>query len=209
MGHRNVAEDRIMKSLFLSPDVCTIEGFLSPAECESLVDASEGASYEAATVDTRGGPRMLGNLRNNDRVTTDDPVRAEWLWQRLRTAFPLEHRGAFRAVGVNERLRFYRYGPGQKFDWHRDGTFPRGDGATSRFTFMVYLNEACEGGETLFRDLPIYGDDGRSYPSELAVRPRTGMALLFHHPLMHKGDTVREGVKYVLRTDVMYRLIIR
>ena len=201
-----------MKSLFLSPDVCTVEGFLSPEECRSLVDASEGASYEAATVDTAAGGIMMTGLRNNDRLTVDDPARAAWLWDRLRTAFPTEHRGPFQAtyaaIGVNERLRFYRYKPGQKFDWHTDGYYEREDGARSRFTFMIYLNEECEGGETLFRGLPVEDGEGRSFPGELAVKPRTGMALLFYHHLDHKGDTVRDGVKYVLRTDVMYRPVI-
>jgi hypothetical protein len=31
------------------------------------------------------------------------------------------------------------------------------------------------------------------------------MALLFHHPILHRGDPVAVGRKYVLRTDVMYR----
>lgn len=31
------------------------------------------------------------------------------------------------------------------------------------------------------------------------------MALLFQHPIMHRGDPVTKGRKYVLRTDVMYR----
>jgi hypothetical protein len=30
------------------------------------------------------------------------------------------------------------------------------------------------------------------------------MALLFHHPISHRGDPVIAGRKYVLRTDVMY-----
>ena len=42
----------------------------------------------------------------------------------------------------------------------------------------------------------------------LRVRPKAGMALLFRHDevLLHTGDVVSRGKKYVLRTDVMYRL---
>jgi len=32
------------------------------------------------------------------------------------------------------------------------------------------------------------------------------MALWFLHALPHEGATVSKGVKYVLRTDIMYRL---
>jgi hypothetical protein len=36
------------------------------------------------------------------------------------------------------------------------------------------------------------------------VIPTKGMALLFHHQIMHRGDPVTAGRKCVLRTDVMY-----
>jgi hypothetical protein len=32
------------------------------------------------------------------------------------------------------------------------------------------------------------------------------MALIFYHKLYHEGSEVLTGIKYVLRTDVMYRL---
>ena len=32
------------------------------------------------------------------------------------------------------------------------------------------------------------------------------MALIFLHSLYHEGNEVTQGVKYVLRSDVMYRL---
>ena len=41
-------------------------------------------------------------------------------------------------------------------------------------------------------------------PDQISVAPRRGMALVFHHPQLHEGAVIEEGVKYVLRTDVMY-----
>lgn len=38
------------------------------------------------------------------------------------------------------------------------------------------------------------------------VVPKEGMALLFLHQLRHTGAEVHSGVKYVLRSDVMYSL---
>jgi predicted 2-oxoglutarate/Fe(II)-dependent dioxygenase YbiX len=103
--------------------------------------------------------------------------------------------------GLNERLRFYRYDEGQKFDWHRDGYYESPSGKRSFLTFMIYLNDGSDGGETLFTKL------GGLYLSEddLSVKPRRGMALLFDHRILHTGSTVTRGRKYVLRTDVMYR----
>jgi hypothetical protein len=58
---------------------------------------------------------------------------------------------------------------------------------------MVYLNDDFEGGTTDFRD----GD---------VIAPKRGMALLFEHRLIHQGAPVTRGKKYVMRTDVMYRM---
>jgi hypothetical protein len=41
----------------------------------------------------------------------------------------------------------------------------------------------------------------------LRITPAKGMGLLFHHPILHRGDPVTTGHKYVLRTDVMYRRV--
>ncbi len=121
----------------------------------------------------------------------DDPERAKRLWERVREHVPAERDGA-RAVGLNERFRFYRYEPGEYFKWHFDGAFERSPVERSLLTLMVYLNEDCEGGATQFYD---FGD----------VVPRTGMALFFEHDVYHQGAPVTSGRKYVARTDVMYR----
>lgn len=68
-------------------------------------------------------------------------------------------------------------------------------------TFMVYLNDDFEGGATSFSQVdygvPSIGD-------MLRITPVKGMALLSQHPILHRGDAVTAGRKYVLRTDVMY-----
>ena len=39
----------------------------------------------------------------------------------------------------------------------------------------------------------------------MALRiPRTGMALLFQHMLLHSGERVVSGIKYVLRSDILF-----
>ena len=97
-------------------------------------------------------------------------------------------------VGANERFRCYRYKRGMRFAMHSDGAFYRSEREQSWYTLMVYLNEEFEGGNTTFFVEP-----------EVSIRPRTGMALLFQHPIVHEGSEVTSGVKYVVRTDLMYR----
>ena len=138
-------------------------------------------------------------------MITDDIAQAHHLWQRLEKVFPSIYRNRYEAVGLNERFRFYRYGPGQVFKWHRDGAYALDNGDESLFTFMIYLNEECEGGETMFRGLPLGYIGNEQAPQEIAVKPKTGTALLFAHLLDHTGALVTKGVKYVVRSDVMYQ----
>lgn len=71
---------------------------------------------------------------------------------------------------------------------------------------MLYLNEGCVGGETLFMETDYIGADSMNSPDVThEIKPTMGMALIFLHGLLHKGDMVREGVKYVLRSDIMFK----
>ena len=103
------------------------------------------------------------------------------------------HDGAWRFHAVNERFRFYKYEPGQRFKLHHDGCFARSDDEASFLTFMIYLNEPEDGGETSFPEL------------DLLVPAKTGHALFFQHSLLHEGTELKAGLKYVLRSDLMYR----
>lgn len=185
---------------WLARDVGTIAGFLSSDESDAFVRLSETAGYEEAPVTTAAGMVMIKDLRNNDRAMLDDAAEAERLWVRLRPFVPPRFKKKWHPVGINERIRFYRYDVGQQFDWHRDGYFERENGERSFFTFMVYLNDDFAGGETSFAELTRFG----GYSDTIAVTPRKGMALIFHHPIPHKGQPVASGRKYVLRSDVMF-----
>jgi predicted 2-oxoglutarate/Fe(II)-dependent dioxygenase YbiX len=177
--------------------VVEICGLLSPARCEVLIAHAESIGFDEATINTSAGHVLKKDVRNNDRVISDDAGLASELWSRARdyVAVTFKQRTV---IGLNERLRFYRYGPGQKFDWHQDGCFERDNGERSQFTFMVYLNDGYAGGGTSFAD-----PHGRLF-EPFTVTPKRGSALLFYHHLDHRGDEVTAGQKYVLRTDVMY-----
>lgn len=184
-------------------DIFVIHEFLTPAECQYYIIGSESAGYGDAPITTASGFVMRKDIRNNDRAMIDDPALAAELFGRLRPFLPSNFR-EWLPVGVNERFRYYRYTAGQKFDWHFDGAFARENGEMSKYTFMIYLNDECTGGETLF-NLNKYGPV-RDSDASLRVKLTTGMALLFRHDVLHTGDVVLSGTKYVLRTDVMYRV---
>jgi hypothetical protein len=175
----------------LSDDIFLIDNFLSPTEAQLWIDATEAMGYTAAPVTTARGPVMRPDIRNNRRIMLDTPDRAEALWHRAAPLMP--DRTSWRPSGLNERLRFYRYDPGQRFAPHFDGYFARSSDERSFLTFIVYLNDGFEGGQTRFEGV--------------TVKPRIGTALCFRHHLLHEGAPVLEGRKYVLRSDVMYRRI--
>ena len=41
------------------------------------------------------------------------------------------------------------------------------------------------------------------------VTPKQGTALVFNHDTLHEGLPVTEGIKYIIRTEIMYRRVDR
>jgi predicted 2-oxoglutarate/Fe(II)-dependent dioxygenase YbiX len=166
-----------------------IPNLLTEEECQRQIDASERNGYLDAPVTTAAGPKMLPEIRNNTRYMVDFPDLSAALWLRIQP-YAMEVPG-WEAIGLNERLRYYRYDRGQYFAPHCDGAFVRNSNERSMVTVLIYLNEDFEGGETIVEGIPVV--------------PRTGQALLFFHPVLHEGATILRGRKYVLRTDILYR----
>ena len=175
------------------PVLALVQDVLTPAECHAEIARIEASDPSVATINAGGGRMVLNTrVRNNDRVIFEDVPLAARLFERMRSAIP-DVREGWNACGLNERFRAYRYARGQRFAPHFDGSFVRNDEEQSLITVIIYLNEGCGGGETAFGDL------------EYVVTPNAGMALLFEHMVLHEGCEVTSGLKYVLRTDVMYR----
>ncbi len=178
-----------MQYTVVSTGIFTISDYLSLEECAELIRVSEQKAFEAAPIITPSGSKVESNTRNNDRLVFDDYALASKLWERSKPHIPHAF-GRRTAIGLNERFRLYRYTPGQKFSWHADVPFQRQNGEISLLTFMVYLNDGYEGGATRFESTKVTG--------------KPGMALVFQHGLVHEGSEVTHGVKYVLRSDVMF-----
>lgn len=186
---------KLMERVEVGNGIICIRNVLSAAECKALVARAESVGFEPATINTRSGAKRDERTRDNHRVIVDDADLALDLWQRIAGHVPVIRAGR-QVVGLNERFRIYRYHSGQKFDWHVDAPFRRGNGEMSLYTFMIYLNEGYRGGATAFH-------------GSAEVIGERGMALLFEHGLMHQGAEVTHGVKYALRSDVMYGAVGR
>lgn len=157
--------------------------------------AASDWGYELAPLNAGDTAMFHTEIRNNGRVLWDDKAFANNLYHRVRTHLPAKLEGR-PLLGLNERVRFYRYQQGESFAPHHDFPFERNAAESSALTLMIYLNEGFTGGSTdFFRD-----DQTRL----ISVQPRTGMGLVFRHEILHAGTPVTAGRKYVLRTDVMY-----
>ncbi|KAI9916644.1 hypothetical protein PsorP6_016886 [Peronosclerospora sorghi] len=179
--------------------IFAVPTFLSLSECQRVTSFATAQGFERVT---QRASREFA-FRDNDRLCLRMPGFAELLWQRLAPHVPATC-DTMHAMGLNPSMRFYRYQTGQRFGCHVDQSdVDPVTGYHSRFTVLVYLNDArdsdLQGGETLF------------YATErdvvLEVTPETGLALVHGHGercLLHEGAQVRQGTKYLLRTDIMY-----
>lgn len=74
--------------------------------------------------------------------------------------------------------------------------------AMTRITILIYLSN-CQGGGTRFQ-VP-----NKNQNKDIVFAPQVGHMLLHLHGddcLPHQGDVVEGGIKYVLRTDLVYSI---
>jgi hypothetical protein len=199
-------------------------------------DSKSGSSWRPALVNVGQGYEVLvADYRNSDRIIWDNQEIVDRLWSRLVAVPEIAHdlsgfneadlggytgrvKNGTRMKGadwdfwrVNKRLRFLKYGAGQFFRPHCDGPYgeqgPDGEVLRTHFTVHLYLNDSKKevpgatlaGGATSF----LSGDETRKFD----VDPRAGRVLIFQHKkLYHSGDDVTAGIKYTVRTDIMYKL---
>ncbi|KAI9172923.1 hypothetical protein H9P43_007054 [Blastocladiella emersonii ATCC 22665] len=186
----------------LPDQLYTLDGALSPTDCAALVAAAETYGFAPAEKSLR--PRKGFAFRDSGRIALDPhPDLAARLWRQLAGVLPAFPEGT--PVGMNTNIRLYKYGRGQSFGQHYDESV-RVAGGRTEFTLLVYLSGGGEGeddevggGETVFYE-------GRR-KVVAAVAPVRGRALIHRHGdacLLHEGAAVTKGVKYLLRSDLVF-----
>ncbi len=181
-GHLDLARDLVW----------TVPNALSAERCADYIARFDRSIAEQAPVITAEGVAVDLAVRNNKRVMWDSAEEANALVDLLGDAVPAQWKTE-RRIGGNPRLRLYRYEPGEHHSAHWDTVVELADGVASRITLVFYLNDDFAGGETEFPEL------------KRTIRPVRGTALLFQHRVLHAALGVTSGVKYALRTDVLYR----
>ncbi|KAI9155599.1 oxidoreductase [Paramyrothecium foliicola] len=201
------------------PNLSLMRDVLSPDECLSIVASMEKIGFlpDSPLRDDGAGSSILAH----NVYWMIDQAFHDKLWDRVKAFVPADVSGK-KARGINRRFRVYRYVPGAEYRCHFDGAWPPSGlhpktGAymydssppeakqSSLFTFLVYLNDDFEGGETTFFTPSLREGVMNAYP----VRPIAGSIALFPHgdskgALLHEGTGVRSGAKYIIRSDVEY-----
>lgn len=181
--------------------IIQLRNFLSKAECTALIERLESEGFREQFSGDRD--RVV-----RARCVYEDRELAQSYWERIQSHVPdlsdtytdgfspYPHLHAplknFQSCGLNEVLRCYKYLPGEQFRRHEDFAFEWSETRRTFYTVLFYLNDAYTGGETTF--------------DHTMVTPETGLAVIFPHELYHCGNRVETGVKYALRSDVIFEV---
>ncbi|TFK72277.1 hypothetical protein BDN72DRAFT_876579 [Pluteus cervinus] len=199
-----------------------LDNVFTAEECAALIRLAESdAKWEQAALHYGLGPEekyVDTAYRNSDRILRWDQGAADMMLEKLKPYVPelWEIRsgdkyegvvsasnkvlGTWKLVAVNERLSFLKYGPGHYFKGHCDGQPTLPDGRKARVTIQIYLNEeGLEGGATR-----IWDSRQKNY---IDVNPKLGRVLVFQQRgIWHSGEEVTKGLKYTIRSDLLFRV---
>eukprot|EP01090_Pellita_catalonica_P002712 TRINITY_DN12288_c0_g1_i1.p1 TRINITY_DN12288_c0_g1~~TRINITY_DN12288_c0_g1_i1.p1 ORF type:complete len:271 (-),score=38.06 TRINITY_DN12288_c0_g1_i1:198-986(-) len=189
-----------------------LENVFSRRECQKIIAATEKIGYGHLG---RGGTGRA--YRGNHRLQIDDTHEnlAKIIWARIKKFIPeaetIAGEGDFVFDHVNSRYRFAKYFAGQGFALHKDKPTIYGNDFCSIYTVNIYLNDLTpeQKGLTRFFEKMLVNKDTTPIASAGGV---AGGILIFKQSLapfspIHDGDQVMSGLKYLMRTDIIYRVV--
>jgi prolyl 4-hydroxylase len=193
------AHDRDVEIVFTlrNPNVAVIDGLLSDAECDKLVQLCGGRMKSSEVVDRKSGGSYQSNVRKSEgcHFNRGENAVVQRLEQRIAALTKVP-------VDCGEPLQMLHYGVGGEYLAHQDFFDPADPGSQvltrvggQRIaTLVIYLNNVPEGGATDFPEL------------ELSVKPRKGSGVYFEYlnaagqldaRCLHAGTPVARGDKWI------------
>jgi prolyl 4-hydroxylase len=176
----------------MQTDIIEIEDFLSQEECEHLIREIDLNNQPSQVSENYGSNVTSYRTSSTSNLSPHD--------QRVAT---IKNRIAVylnAPINNGEPLQGQRYQPGQYFKQHND-SFHGGSYETEclssgnrTHTFMLYLNDVEEGGETAFINL------------NKKIKPKAGKAVVWTNlkngsvddTFLHEGCEVKLGTKYII-----------
>jgi len=173
-----------------APEIRHFPALFSPTECAYLIEVARPILQPSVVVDPRTGQLVPNPVRTSKGAAfpfTDENPAIHALNRRLAAASGTD-------VRAGEPLQVLSYAPGQQYHEHNDALPGVAPDQQRVLTFLVYLDEDYDGGETSF---PAIGLD---------VRGKTGDGLLFRNAsgdgapdprAIHAGLPVTRGMKHL------------
>lgn len=176
------------------------EGFLTRKECRVILEELEFALWRDNQVVNLDEHGELTSFTSDRRIS--EGTNAEWFSPRLLTRLGRIEQRLLDEFGVEPRFleswQAVRYRPGGKFSIHHDGgVFGQEPAGERVLTFLIYLREPKEGGETYFPE------------RDLVLRPLAGTLAVWNNLLpdgsrnddfRHAATPVHRGRKVILTT---------
>jgi prolyl 4-hydroxylase len=186
--------EKDMTILSWSPRVFLYHNFLTPEECQKIIDMGKDHLVRSQVVGKNASKTIEDRSSYGAWIPYED---SEWIDKKISavTHMPVESM---------EQLHLLRYNPTQQYkphyDWFRrdlseDQERTIVERGQRLATFITYLNEVEEGGETIFPKI------------NLKVKPKRGEGLLFYNLLphgetdsnaLHGGLPVIKGEKFIV-----------
>ncbi|KAF0821758.1 2OG-Fe(II) oxygenase [Cytobacillus firmus] len=188
------ARDRDVKMLSRNekPFVLHLDSVLGSEECDGLISLSRSRLQPSRVEDTGSGEERAGSGRTSRSMAFR--IRENELVERIEmriadlTGYPAEN---------GEGLQILNYGLGEEYKPHFDFFPPHmvdaGKGGQRVGTFLIYLNDVAEGGETVFSK------------AGFSIVPKKGSAIYFHYAnehgqldrlSVHSSVPVKKGEKW-------------
>jgi hypothetical protein len=160
-------------------------GLISPTVCRSYIERSQQARWFKSNI-SELNPSYS---REQSPINIDTNA----LFAAVRPLAPPVIDDLEIETLVKVRTVCMRYLPGNHFGPHTDTPFRDQNGNVTKLSLVLYLNDDYSGGETSFPGIP------------LDVKPEVGKILLFAPDLLHLSKAILSGVKYIIRSEILYR----
>ena len=168
------------------PYIAQYDNWLTDVDIDTIL--SKDFEFVTGRVRKPDGSLQVHPIRQcqTHRIEYGDDSYFDSLTQRVADFFDV------RNLMCVEPFPMMKYKPGDYFNWHSDLT--GGFNTQRTATMIMYLNDDFEGGRTCFHN------------PNIQIQPRRGSALVYNYlpeqPLLHCGEPVIAGTKYILNAFV-------
>jgi len=183
------------------------DNLLTAVECQQLINSQYNLKKSIENHNNRHDKMDFQILLKNLPIT-------DTIFKRLKAVYFGEDNTDL--WEIYDSVRLVHYVPGQFKDIHRDTKYTDNK-LRCKYTLIVYLNDDFEGGHTV--GFPDFTERTRrdastiniksmipeilESPNRITVEPKTGRAAMYDIDLIHMGEPITRGEKWLLIFKIM------